>query len=72
MLEQQHLHTVTFESHVNAFMTSAYSNVAHAYAFASRRAHSHSLMLSEATADQGRSLCALADPYIININKITP
>lgn len=34
----------------------AYSNVAHAEAFASRSAHSHSLMLSDATADHGRSL----------------
>jgi hypothetical protein len=39
-----------------------HSNVEQAEAFASRKAHSHSLMLSDATADHGCSLCALALP----------
>ena len=39
-----------------------HSNVEQAEAFASRKAHSHSFMLSDATADHGCSLCALALP----------
>ena len=57
MLEQEHLRNTLWRvNQEQDCFGAAYSNDAHANAFASRNAHSHSLMLSDAIADHGRSL----------------
>jgi hypothetical protein len=63
VLEQEHLQDKLWrENQKGGCVGATHSNDAHANAFASRNAHSHSLMLSDAIADHGRSLCALAEP----------